>query len=126
MHSSFDPRAGMGKTKQQLADELLAVIIDIANDAIVSSDEDHRITLFNQGAEQLFGYRAQEVIGAPLETLLPKQFRRAHSHHLKSFSAADNGSRLMNDRNDILGLKKDGSTFPARASISRLEHDGGY
>ncbi len=126
-------KTGIGKTKQQLVDEiedispkesLLSGIIDIAADAIISIDENQRITLFNQGAEQIFGYSAREVIGEFLEALVPKQFRRTHKNHVKSFASIQNRSRLMNQRADIVGLRKDGSTFPAKASISRLEHEG--
>ena len=126
-------KADIGKTKQQLAAELedirrkesqLSGIVDIVADAIISIDENQRITLFNQGAEQIFGYRAREVVGEFLEILLPEQFRHSHKNLVKKFAGSQNRSRLMNERADIVGLRKDGSTFPARASISRLEHDG--
>lgn len=125
--------ADVGKTKQQLADELedvrrkeslLSGIIDIAADAIISIDENQRITLFNQGAEKIFGYSAREAVGEFLETLLPEQIRRSHKNLVTNFAGSQNCSRLMSERGDIVGLRKDGSTFPARASISRLEHDG--
>jgi two-component system sensor kinase FixL len=126
-------KADVGKTKQQLADELVIIrrkelllsrMVEIATDAIIWIDEDQRITLFNQGAEQIFGYCAQEMEGEFLETLLPEQFRSTHKHFVKNFAGSQDRSRLMNERVDIVGLRKDGSTFPARASISRLEHDG--
>lgn len=125
--------ADVGKTKQQLADELedvrrkeslLSGIVDIAADAIISIDENQRITLFNQGAEKIFGYSAREAVGEFLETLLPEQIRRSHKNLVTNFAGSQNCSRLMSERGDIVGLRKDGSTFPARASISRLEHDG--
>ena len=121
------------KTKQPLADEhediryeesLLSGIVDIAADAIISIDENQRIILFNQGAEQIFGYSAREMVGEFVEALLPDQIRRSHKNLVRNFAGSQNRSRLMNERADIMGLKKDGSTFPARASISRLEHDG--
>ena len=119
--------------KKQLADEhedirykesLLSGIVDIAADAIISIDENQRIILFNQGAEQIFGYSAREMVGEFVEALLPDEIRRSHKNLVKNFAGSQNRSRLMNERADIVGLKKDGSTFPARASISRLEHDG--
>jgi PAS domain S-box-containing protein len=126
-------RADTGKTKQQLIDELdtvrreatlLAGIISIAADAIVSVDDDQRITRFNQGAEHIFGYSAGDIIGEPLEILLPDQFRRSHRQHVQNFGRSPSTSRLMNTRGPIQGLKKDGTPFPARASISQFEHDG--
>jgi len=126
-------KADVGKTKQQLVDELedirrkeslLSGIVEIAADAIISIDENQRITHFNHGAEQIFGYSAGEVEGEFLENLLPQQYRRNHKKHVKNYAGTQNRSRLMNERADITGLRKDGSTFPARASISRLERDG--
>ena len=51
-------------------------IISIAADAIISIDEQQRITIFNKGAEQIFGYTEAEAIGAPLDTLMPARFAR--------------------------------------------------
>ena len=79
---------------------------------------------FNQSAEQTFGYRAQEIMGESVEILLPEQFRRNHSKYVEDFTGKSSPSRSMNERADIVGQKKDGATFPARASISRMKRDG--
>lgn len=122
----------VGKTRQQIIAErddarktrdLTESVLDLAADAIISIDENHCITRFNWGAEQIFGYRAREMIGNPLEILLPEQFRRGHDKHVKDYGSRPNPSRLMNERTVIAGRKKDGSTFPARASISRITQD---
>jgi PAS domain S-box-containing protein len=104
--------------------ELLDSILDVAADAILSIDENQRITRFNQSAEQTFGYRAQEIMGESVEILVPEQFRRNHSKYVEDFAGKPSPSRSMNERADIVGQKKDGTTFPARASISRIEQDG--
>jgi two-component system sensor kinase FixL len=103
---------------------LLNEILNISADAIISIDENQCITRFNQGAQQTFGYRAQELVGEALEILLPEQFRRSHGKHVQDFGGGQVASRMMNQRRDIVGLRKDGTTFPARASISRIERDG--
>jgi PAS domain S-box-containing protein len=102
----------------------LAGILDIADDAIISVDNRQRITLFNQGAEKIFGYMAPEVLGQPLDLLLPPRFRHSHHHHLAVFAASPDTARRMAERQDIYGLRKDGIEFPAEASISRLELAG--
>jgi PAS domain S-box-containing protein len=99
----------------------LAGILDIADDAIISMDQQQRVTLFNQGAEKIFGYAAAEVLGQPLDMLLPPRFRHSHQHHLSVFATSPDTARRMAERQDIYGLRKDGTEFPAEASISRLE-----
>lgn len=98
-----------------------AGILEIANDAIISVDRAQRITLFNQGAEKIFGYKIEEVLGQPLDLLLPEQFRNAHHQHIQQFARSSGGARRMGERGEILGRRQDGTNFPAEASISRLE-----
>ncbi|MEG4941069.1 PAS domain S-box protein [Microcoleus sp. F4-D5] len=98
-----------------------AGILEIANDAIISVDRAQRITLFNQGAEKIFGYKMEDILGEPLNLLLPKQFRDAHSQHIKQFAHSYSRARRMGERGEILGRRQDGTLFAAEASISRLE-----
>jgi PAS domain S-box-containing protein len=94
-------------------------IISISTDAIVSVDEGQRIVFFNQGAEQTFGYGAEEVIGMPLEMLIPQRFRDDHHQEVSGFGRSPVRARRMGERGQISGLRKDGEEFPAEASISR-------
>lgn len=103
---------------------LLSGIISIAADAIVSIDEDHRIILFNEGAEHTFGYHSDEVIGRPLDLLLPERFRTGHGEHIRRFARSGTVARRMGERGEICGLRKDGQEFPAEATISMLESHG--
>jgi PAS domain-containing protein len=83
-------------------------IIDIAPDAIITIDDAHRILSFNPGAETIFGYGAAEVIGRPLDFLIPPQFREKHSRHVRDFGAAPEPSRMMSsDRTQVSGFRKD-------------------
>ncbi len=103
---------------------LLSEIIDIAADAIISIDQNQYIVRFNQGAQHIFGYSCQEIIGRPLDMLLPSQFRAAHGAYMREFEHSDIHSRSMDRRGEIAGRRKDGTTFPARATISRVAHNG--
>jgi PAS domain S-box-containing protein len=62
--------------------------VDISEDAIISVDAAQRISLFNQGAEKIFGYPRWEVLGQPLEILIPRRFARAHHSHVASFASS--------------------------------------
>ncbi|HSU15642.1 PAS domain S-box protein [Longimicrobium sp.] len=108
----------------RLSEAKFSGIISIATDAVVSVDEELRIVLFNQGAEKIFGWTAGEVMGRPLSILLPERFRDRHDAHLHHFAQGPVAAKRMGERQEIFGLRKDGSEFPAEASISRLELPG--
>jgi PAS domain S-box-containing protein len=96
-------------------------IISISADAIISIDGEQRITLFNNGAEQIFGYSKSEAIGAPLDILIPDRFRSAHRQHVERFAGGNEIARRMGEQlTTIAGLRKNGEEFPAEAAISKL------
>jgi PAS domain S-box-containing protein len=100
-------------------------IISISSDAIISIDHDQRITMFNRGAEEIFGYEPAEVIGRPLGLLLPAALRDRHKQHVAMFAAGSKPARRMGEQLPVVGLRKSGEEFPAEATISKLELAGG-
>ncbi len=109
----------------RLAEAKSTGILSISADAIISIDEDQRITMFNAGAERIFGYTRAEIVGAPLDRLFPERFRTVHRQHVAKFAANLEAARRMGQRGAaIFGLRKDGEEFPADAAISKLEIDG--
>ncbi|MEY3868854.1 MAG: hypothetical protein RLZZ338_2745 [Cyanobacteriota bacterium] len=98
-----------------------AGILEIAKDAIISVDEQQGIILFNQGAEKIFGYSSGEIFGEPLDILLPQRFISAHRQHIHNFGTIKEKAREMGEKREVWGLRKDGTEFPAEASISQLE-----
>ncbi|MDH3473850.1 MAG: PAS domain S-box protein [Rhodospirillales bacterium] len=95
-------------------------ILDTSPEAIIAIDEAHRICLFNQGAEAVFGLAAEEMLGQPLDRLLPPRFRDGHRGLIEEFARSPEASRLNKHRGEVAGLRKDGGEFPAEASISKL------
>ena len=108
-------------TERRRAEAIFAGIVSIAADAIITIDDKHRITLFNDGAERTFGYARDEVIRQPLDILLPETLRHAHADHVRKFGASGTSARKMGERSEIHGRRKNGELFSAEASISHLE-----
>src|SRR5690606_7807092 len=71
------------------------------------------------------GYTAEEVIGSVLDLLMPERFRTVHSEHIEEFSRTGVSTRLMHGARTVAALRKDGSEFPAEASISQIETESG-
>jgi PAS domain S-box-containing protein len=99
-------------------------IVSIAADAIISVDTNHRITVFNEGAEQIFGYSKQEMVGASFERLIPERYRAGHRASVDLFAAGAASARTMAERREVYGLRKSGEEFPAEASISKVTVGG--
>jgi len=95
-------------------------MVSIASDAIISIDSARRITLFNWGAERIFGYSEAEALGQLLDMLLPEDVRSRHAAHISGFASSSDTARRMGERSRIVGLRKSGEVFPAEASISRF------
>lgn len=99
-------------------------IVDSAMDAIISVDDSQRITLFNRAAERIFGYEPLEVLGRPLDTLIPERFHHEHHRHVESFGRTGVSSRPMMAQRIVTALRKGGEEFPIDASISQNEIRG--
>ncbi len=102
----------------------LSSIVEIAVDAIICFDAQQRIIRFNRGAETIFGYTADEIMGQSMNRLIPPRFVEAHNRHVERFTRGEKQSEHMHERSPIWGLCKDGREFRAEASISKVQVGG--
>lgn len=87
-------------------------------------DELGRIILLNRLAEQLFGYAADDILGRPIDTLLPERQRERHAQHRANYMANPQ-TRPMEIRLDLVALHRDGREFPVEIALSPLESEDG-
>lgn len=106
--------------KESITDALLAGIVTISADAIICVDEAQTVIFFNEGAESIFGYSPEEILGRQLELLIPERYRATHAAHVRRFGNSETRARRMGERGQIVGLRKNGQEFPAEAAISHL------
>ncbi|AXE30683.1 hypothetical protein DK842_12735 [Chromobacterium phragmitis] len=102
----------------------LAGMVRSAMDGIITVDEEQRIVLFNVAAEQIFGRRAEDMLGQPLEGLLPASMRSSHRQMMRSFGERGVSARRMGRLGKVQGMRADGQLFDLEASISTLEVGG--
>lgn len=100
-------------------ESILEQILQFAPDAIIGVDEDGSIVLANAQVEQVFGYTRAELIGKPIEALIPMKFRGEHIGH-RSRYFADPKTRPMGAGLELSGLRADGTEFPAEVSLSSI------
>lgn len=112
----------MTNDKSFPAQDTLIDIVDFSADAILALDDENKIVLFNAAAQTLFGYTEDEIIGKPLDILLPKNTREKHDGYLASFDEAKERSRFMANRSTVHGLTKDNELIPLDISIQKHPH----
>jgi len=113
-------------TARKLQDEKLRLAIDAASSAMIMIDSRGSIVLTNRQACETFGYADGELIGKPVETLVPDRFRRRHAVYRTSFARLPR-RRKMGEGSDLYGCRKDGSEFPLEIGLTPIAgHDGEF
>ncbi len=100
--------------------QLLEALFDHAPDVVAVTDADGRIAEVNAQVENIFGYTRAELLGLPIEVLIPERFRTAHQKHRKHY-AAEPHVRPMGTRLELCGKRKNGEEFPADVALSPVE-----
>lgn len=99
-------------------------LVDTAPDGVVVTDAQGRILLVNRNIETMFGYPAAELVGRPVECLMPERYRTQHEAHRGSLME-NWRPRPMGVVTDLVGMRRDGSEFPLDISLNTFEDDAG-
>ena len=109
----------IGITERKLAEEKFRIVLDAAPNAMIMVDSTGVISFANAPAATVFGYSLTELIGRPVETLIPERFRDRHVGYRKDFHSAPS-SRAMGAGRDLFGRRKDGSEFPVEVGLNPI------
>jgi len=104
-------------------DARLSAVVDTAVDGIITISEFGLIETFNKAAECLFGYSVDEVTGNNIKMLMPDRYANEHDKHLANYQHTGNTSIIGSER-EIIGKRKDGTTFPMEVSVTKVEFHG--
>ena len=111
-------------TARRQADAKFRGLLEAAPDAIVGVNSDGAIVLVNAQTEVLFGYDREELVGQPVEILVPESLRGRHPSHRQRYFHEPR-TRAMGEGLDLVARRKDGSEFPAEISLSSIETEDG-
>jgi PAS domain S-box-containing protein len=117
------PRAGPEGCPGLSKDDLFARVVETSTIAMVIAGADGRIQSVNRAGERMFDYERVDLVGRPIEALMPERFRVGHITSRMDF-LADRSSRQMGEGRDLYGLRRDGSEFPLEIALNPVERGG--
>lgn len=113
-----------GEQILQESQNRLANILESAMDAIITVNEDQLLVMVNPAAERMFGFEGMDVVGRPLNELMPARFREKHTDLIRSFGQTNVTARSMGKMGTLWGRRSNGEEFPIEVSISQIKVSG--
>ncbi len=101
----------------------ISAVFETVVDGIITIDKEGKIDSFNPAAERIFGYSSDEVIGLNVKVLMPQPFRKEHDGYLKNYRETG-AAKVIGSVREVMGRRKDGSTFPLDLAVGKMEIDG--
>jgi len=111
--------AALDITKRKQAEEQFRLVVEAAPSAMIMVNTEGCITLVNTQAEAVFGYSRQELLGRPIETLVPERFRCHHMNYRHGYHG-DARARPMGAERELFGLRKDGTEVPIEIGLNPI------
>jgi PAS domain S-box-containing protein len=109
--------------RREASEARLRAVIETAVDGVILSDAYGTVLVFNPACEKLFGYRAEEVVGQNVRMLMPPPFRDEHDGYLDHYRSTGE-KRIIGIGREVVGQRKDGTTFPMDLSVGEARHGG--
>lgn len=110
-----DHKNAKDETKS-VSEARLASVLDTAVDGIVVSDQQGRILVFNKACEELFGFKAVDIVGERIEAIMPPHFAREHSGYVDGYLETGT-KKIIGIGREVQGMHKDGTVFPIELSV---------
>ncbi|HUH00711.1 MAG TPA: PAS domain S-box protein, partial [Kofleriaceae bacterium] len=107
-----------------LRDDLLRAMIEHAPSGLLIVDGGQRLVLVNRCIEEMFGYSSDELVGQPLDVLIPPRFRSSHREQVDQMHERG-GSRMMGADRELVGVRRDGTEVPIEVGLSTVETELG-
>jgi PAS domain S-box-containing protein len=106
-------------TERTQAEEMFRLAVEAYPSGMVMIDAAGRLEMVNSETEQLFGYRREELIGRPVDILVPARLRSQHAGHREQFARQPEARRMGVNR-DLFGVRKDGTEFPVEVGLNPI------
>ena len=113
----------MTRCNEPTVEDRFHLVVEAAPNAMIMVAADGLMTLVNTQTERLFGYDRTELLGQPIEMLVPARFRGHHGNHRSAFFASPT-TRAMGIGRDLFGLRKDGGEVPVEIGLNPIDTAG--